>query len=109
MPPNGYPRPGSTSVTYRDRTARHATGSMDTMGQHDYYEPVVTSRVYFALDPDACQIKIGYTARTPEERLAELRERRPNLELLGSLRGGYKLERAMHMRFRDYRRGTRRT
>jgi hypothetical protein len=74
------------------------------MGEHDYYEPVVTSSVYFALDPDACQIKIGYTSRTPEERLHELRERRPNLELLGSLRGGHRLERAMHTRFRDYKR-----
>lgn len=104
MPPNCYPRPGSTPVTHRDPTARHGTGSMDPMGQHDYYEPVITSRVYFALDPDACQIKIGYTSRTPEERLAELRTRRPNLQLLGSLPGGHRLERAMHNRFSAYRR-----
>jgi hypothetical protein len=99
-----YPKPGSTHVTDRNPTARAGTGSMDPMGEHDYYEPVITSRVYFALDPDACQIKIGYTTRTPEQRLQELQARRPNLELLGSLRGGHRLERAMHNRFRNYKR-----
>lgn len=106
VPRTAYPKSGGIAAAFRDPTVSRATGWMDQMGSHDYYEPVVTSSVYFALDPDACQIKIGYTTRTPEERLDELRrrQRRPNLQLLGSMRGGYKLERAMHARFREHKR-----
>ncbi len=58
--------------------------------------------VYFALDRDACQIKIGWSGNL-DRRIDDLRRARPSLELLGSLDGGYDLERAMHGRFRDYR------
>ena len=99
----GYLRPGSTAVIDRDPTARHGTGSMDTMGEHDYYEPVVTDRVYFLLDPEACQIKIGTTGNL-EQRIKDHEQRRGHkLELLGTMAGGYRLERAMHNRFSEHR------
>lgn len=76
-----------------------------TVGAHDVYEPTVLSRVYFILDAEACQIKIGYTERSVEGRLkAHERKRGRKLDLLGSLPGGYDLERAMHGRFQKYRR-----
>lgn len=79
-----------------------------TVGAHDRYEPVVVSRVYFILDPEACQIKIGYTEGDVDDRLrAHEKKRGHKLDLLGSLPGGYDLERAMHGRFRDYRREAR--
>lgn len=72
-----------------------ANGEMrEHLGAHDVYEPVVLSRVYFLLDAEACQIKIGYTTQLRRRvRAWELRRGRP-LELLGTLRGGKPLERA---------------
>jgi hypothetical protein len=64
----------------------------------------VSSIVYFVLDRDACQVKIGLTDNL-ERRMCELGWRRKGheLELLASLDGGYNLERAMHGRFRPWR------
>ncbi len=69
----------------------------------DAAEPAVSTHVYFALDPDACQIKIGISENVPR-RIADLStDRGRPLDLLGTLQGGYNLERAMHGRFRPYR------
>lgn len=66
-----------------------------------YAEP--TTRVYFALDREAAQIKIGISEDV-DRRVKELgAERGRDLELLAAVPGGYNLERAMHGRFRDYR------
>lgn len=61
--------------------------------------------MYFLLDYDASQVKIGYTEGSAEGRLQQYQQRRSThrLELLGSLRGGYDLERCMHGRFAQYR------
>lgn len=64
---------------------------------------VVIDRVYFLLDPDSCQIKIG-TTRHLANRLSAHRRVRPNVELLGTMRGGRRLEAAMHARFEQYKR-----
>jgi hypothetical protein len=81
----------------------------EPVGAHDRYEPTVVSRVYFILDAPACQIKIGYahTGDVAGRLAAHERKRGRKLDLLGSLPGGYDLERAMHGRFRDYRREAR--
>lgn len=68
------------------------------------YEGLPSRHVYFALDAEVSQIKIGISDNV-DRRVTELgRERGRELDLLGSMRGGYDLERAMHGRFRDYRR-----
>ena len=72
------------------------------LAREDDYEPTVCEWVYFALDPGECRIKIGWT-RDVQRRLRDLRRTCRGLELLGALRGGYNLERAMHGRFRAYR------
>jgi len=63
------------------------------------------SLVYFLLDYDASQVKIGFTEGTAESRLRKWQSHRPThrLELLGVLRGSYDLERCMHGRFAQYR------
>lgn len=59
--------------------------------------------VYFLLDREACQIKIGWTQNV-KARIRDLtRQRGRPLELLGVLAGDYNLERAMHGRFRQWR------
>lgn len=90
--------------TYQD--AKTALGEgRENVGAHDLHEPTVLSRVYFILDAEACQIKIGYTEVSVADRLrAHERKRGRKLDLLGELAGGPALERAMHGRFRDYRR-----
>lgn len=86
--------------------ARQSAGEkLETMGAHDWHEPTLLTRVYFVLDREVCQIKVGYTRRSVAARVRELeRKRGRKLELLGTLTGGYDLERAMHGRFREYRR-----
>jgi hypothetical protein len=67
-------------------------------------EETILSRVYFALDSEACQVKIGFTYDV-KRRLKQLsHERGRKLDLLGELRGGYDLERCLHQRFRPWRR-----
>jgi hypothetical protein len=69
------------------------------------YDETPLGWVYFILDPNAAQIKIGYTAgRTIGRRLAQHRLRRKDLTVLGTLRGGRSLERALHSRFAEHRR-----
>lgn len=64
----------------------------------------VLTRVYFLLDAEAAQIKIGFT-KNLSQRIANLSLGRGRpLDLLGTLRGGRRLERALHARFRPYRR-----
>jgi hypothetical protein len=92
-----------------DRSYRGALVALgerpERVGSHDRYEPTIVSQVYFLLDAEACQIKIGYTENSVEVRQrAHEKQRGRKLELLGTMRGGYDLERAMHGRFRDYRR-----
>lgn len=85
------------------RTEREALDAVDPRDEDDPYEETPLRRVYFLLDRDACQVKIGITGNL-DKRIATLsQERHRPLELLGSMRGGYDLERAMHGRFRDYR------
>lgn len=69
----------------------------------DAPQETMPHRVYFALDREAAQIKIGYSTNIPR-RIAQLGARRGrDLDLLGTMRGGYDLERAMHGRFAPYR------
>jgi hypothetical protein len=74
-----------------------------------YEEPVeleetILGRVYFALDAEVCQVKIGLTGNVARrlEELGGLRGR--PVELLGTLKGGYDLERCLHQRFSPWRR-----
>jgi hypothetical protein len=68
------------------------------------HDETILSRVYAILDAEACQVKIGMTVNITR-RLGELSsERGRAVEVLGTMRGGYDLERAMHGRFRRYRR-----
>lgn len=89
----------------KDWTYQGAIG-WQKVGSHDHYEPTVLSRVYFILDAEVCQIKIGYVHDGNVNRRLRAWERRRGrkLDLLGSLTGGYDLERALHGRFRPYRR-----
>jgi hypothetical protein len=65
-------------------------------------EPLTS--VYVLLDAEACQVKIGISEDV-ERRVADLsRIRGRPLDLIGTMRGGYDLERAMHGRFREFRR-----
>ena len=67
------------------------------------YDLTILGRVYFALDTQAAQVKVGLTGNVTR-RLASLsRERGRPLELLGTLRGGYDLERCLHRRFAPWR------
>jgi hypothetical protein len=69
------------------------------------YDETPLGWVYFILDPNAAQIKIGYTSgRTIGRRLAQHSLRRKGLIVLGTLRGGRSLERALHSRFSGHRR-----
>ncbi len=69
----------------------------------EHYDETPLTHIYFALDREAAQIKVGITGNL-NRRLVDLsRERGRTLELLGTMRGGYNLERAMHGRFRPYR------
>lgn len=89
------------------RAVLRAAGELPNLvGDHDWHgEPSIGSRVYFVLDPAACQIKVGYTARPVGRRVAELEKQRGRkLDLLGSLTGGSDLEQALHGRFRLHRR-----
>jgi len=68
------------------------------------YDLVVLGRVYFLLDAEAAQVKIGLTGNL-QRRIADLsRQRGRTLELLGTLKAGYDMERCLHQRFRGYRR-----
>ena len=71
------------------------------------YDGTILERVYFALDSDAAQVKVGWTHNV-DRRLAQLRHQRQRpIELLGTLRGGYNLERSLHQQFAPYRREAR--
>lgn len=60
-------------------------------------------KVYFVLDAEACAIKIGITTNV-KQRVWELNAQRGRkLDLLGTMAGGKYLEKAMHVRFADYR------
>lgn len=76
------------------------------LGQHDDEAPegIPLRSVYVVLDAEASQVKIGISANVPDRLRRLSRERGRQLELIGTMRGGYDLERAMHGRFRPYRR-----
>lgn len=94
---------GTKDLAYRGTL--EVFGEEAHVGAHDTYEPTIVSRVYFLLDREACQIKIGYTEDSVAKRQRRHeRQRGRKLELLGTMAGGYDLERAMHGRFREYRR-----
>jgi hypothetical protein len=66
-------------------------------------KPRYSRHVYFLLDHDACEIKIGLSTNVKRRQTSLEWERGRKLELLGTMSGGDKLERAMHSRFRDHR------
>jgi hypothetical protein len=88
--------------TGRDPTAGRA---IEGGGPHEF---AVSSEpqgiVYALLDREVCQVKIGFTAKSARGRQREHERRRGRrLELLGVMRGGRSLERAMHARFANHR------
>jgi hypothetical protein len=86
--------------TGRDPTA----GRVIEGGPHEFdvsSEP--QGVVYALLDREVCHVKIGFTAKSARGRQREHERRRGRpLELLGVMRGGRSLERAMHARFADH-------
>jgi hypothetical protein len=83
-------RAASGQKTYREEVSE------------DRYEKTYLTSVYFALDTEAAQIKIGISTNV-ERRLYELSNiRGRNLDLLGTMKGGKALEQTMHHRFRPY-------
>lgn len=88
---------------HKNPTFGAVADSLDGL-EADDYEPTISERVYALLDPEACQIKIGWTKDVPRRQRDLERQRGRKLELLGTMTGGYNLERAMHGRFREHRR-----
>lgn len=79
---------------------RHAEKNPEDLGID---KPGYVHRVYFLLDHETCEVKIGFSDNYLR-RQRELEARRGHkLELLGTLNGGRRLERAMHSRFADHR------
>lgn len=94
--------PAESDPTYRE--VCWANGEMrEHIGADDVYEPVILSHVYFLLDRMACQIKIGVTDHLGDRVRRLTVERGRPLELLGVLRGGRRLENALHERFQPWR------
>jgi hypothetical protein len=59
--------------------------------------------VYFLIDREAAQVKIGYTSDV-QRRVRDLSHERGNpLELAGEISGDSRFERILHERFRPYR------
>lgn len=67
------------------------------------YEGTPLQSVYFLLDPELCRIKIGVTVDVKARVRQHERQRGRKLELLGTLKGGDRLEKAMHSRFAPLR------
>lgn len=94
--PDGFSR----SIT---RTETEALQNLEPREEPEPYDETPLTKVYFLLDADACQVKIGITGNLTQ-RIANLNsERGRKLDLLGTMTGGYDLERAMHGRFHRYR------
>lgn len=85
------------------RTSFEATREFRKETGPELADETPLTHVYFALDAETSQVKIGYTTNLVR-RMSQLeRQRGRKLDLLGSMRGGYNLERAMHGRFSKYR------
>lgn len=86
-----------------DPTFRQALALGEVAEDEDNGKTVGEKRVYFVLDAEAGQVKIG-VSRNVAARIREFsRSRGREVELLGTLIGGDALEIAMHSRFRPYR------
>jgi len=91
-------------VGWTDPTLTLAFHSLFPNEPYEPFDQTITERVYFLLDTEASQVKIGRSANI-QRRISDLsQKRRGPLELLGTLNGGLRLEHAMHARFRPYRR-----
>lgn len=85
------------------RTEYEALENLEPRDEPEPYDETPLTKVYFLLDAEACQVKIGITGNL-SQRIANLNSQRGRkLELLGTMTGGYDLERAMHGRFHRYR------
>lgn len=104
----GYGASGRASRRYEVSDPTFVAVMAETMPLDELdYEGDTLERVYFALDSDAAQVKIGWT-RNVDRRLIQLRQQRQRpIELLGTLDGGYNLERSLHQQFATYRREAR--
>jgi len=101
----GGSRQGSSSRNPRsDLTFTEVVRALEPEDEDDGYEPTRLERVYFLLDREACQIKIGWTRDLDRRKRQIEHERGRPMELLGVLPGGYDLERSMHAQFGAYRR-----
>jgi hypothetical protein len=65
--------------------------------------PACDTYVYFLLDHELGQVKIGWTLDVACRTRALSRQRGRKLDLLGSIEGDYNLERLLHARFANYR------
>lgn len=71
------------------------------------YDQTQLRHVYFVLDAERAEIKIGYSANVARRLQALRLERGPALELLGTTQGGRTFENLLHKRFAPYRRSGR--
>ena len=67
------------------------------------HEGTILSRVYFLLDRDACEIKIGYTTNMDRRQAQLERQRGRKLDLLGAIPAGRHVETMFHRRWDRYR------
>lgn len=81
-----------------------AQAHANTQPERETYEETPLTRVYFAIDHDKAQVKIGVTSDV-DRRLTQLKhDRGHELDLIGSVAGGRTLEDCLHARFAPYRR-----
>ena len=78
--------------------------SLEPEPEREVYDETPLTHIYFLLDHDAAQIKIGIAKDVEARKRQHERARGRKLDLLGAIRGGAALEIAMHSRFAPYRR-----
>ena len=102
--PGNYDSGHGRNAARRDVTFTEVVNRLEPESDCEPYEETPLTHVYFLLDREAAQIKIGIAKNIANRQKQHERRRGRQLDLLGSIRGGAALEIAMHSRFAPWRR-----